>query len=481
MPSDERNSDELGRGVWPGRPGGDKREDLQLASEIQRQVTELAQRRYEPAVRHELLRQLAERRAAGAGGSVIEFDSLKVDVGYDSLLVRGELLISQQSFAQAEPYLASLGLVRAELDHRRLRTEQLATAQLAERVVVLTPQDHGGMPIPMSGRQLADIAKNLRLRGYSAAVTPVCVTAPVTKGQGGPRPAPPPQQLPQLSRSGPKVAIIDTGISQQRSGTVLPGSTLDDLHQFPLGNSPQEIAERDEYLSLDAGHGTFVTGIVQQIAPGAEITVYRAVDSDGIGSDVTVACWMIQAVLDGNQIINLSLGSQTEDDFAPVAMRAALNWIADWERENGREVLIVAAAGNYGDTRPCWPGAFRGVVSVAGLAPDMLPALWSSRGFWVTCSTIGQGLCSTFVDGTESPLITLSPVPPGLPHGAVTFTGNPPWAYWSGTSFAAPQIAGAVANLFPGHQTLRGALQEILSYGWPLPDFGQAVRILDGI
>jgi subtilisin family serine protease len=162
-------------------------------------------------------------------------------------------------------------------------------------------------------------------------------------------------------------------------------------------------------------------------------------------------------------------------------MRAALDWIADWKRETGREVLIVAAAGNYGDTRPCWPGAFRGVVSVAGLAPDMLPAPWSSRGFWVTCSAIGQGLRSTFVDGTESPLITLSPVPPGLPHGAVTFTGNPPWAYWSGTSFAAPQIAGAVANVFPGHQTLRGALQEILSYGWPLPDFGQAVRILDGI
>jgi hypothetical protein len=114
----------------------------------------------------------------------------------------------------------------------------------------------------------------------------------------------------------------------------------------------------------------------------------------------------------------------------------------------------------------------------------MLPALWSSRGFWVTCSTIGQGLCSTFVDGTESPLITLSPVPPGQAHAAVTFTGDPPWAYWSGTSFAAPQITGAVANLYPGPgsgQTLRGALQELLSYGWPLPDFGQAVRILDGI
>jgi hypothetical protein len=69
-----------------------------------------------------------------------------------------------------------------------------------------------------------------------------------------------------------------------------------------------------------------------------------------------------------------------------------------------------------------------------------------------------------------------------MPHGAVTFTGNPPWAVWSGTSFTAPQITGAVASLYPGsHQTLRGALQDVLSYGWALPDFGQAVRILDGI
>src|ERR1051326_1388381 len=354
MPSDERNSAGSGRGVWPMRPGGGKRADLQLATEIQRQVTELAQRRYEPAVRHELLRKLAERRAAGADGSVIEFDRLLVDVGYDSLLVRGELLISQQSFAEAEPYLTSLGLARTELDHRRLRTEEQATALLADRVVVLEPQDRGRMTIPMSGRELADVARNLRLRGYAAAVTPVAMSAPVVKGQGGPRPAAQ-QQMPQLSPSGPKVAIIDTGISPQRSGSVLPGSMLDDLHQFPLGNTPHDIAERNAYLSLDAGHGTFVTGIVQQIAPSAEITVYRALDSDGIGSAVTVASWMIRAVLDGNEIINLSLGCQTENDFPPVAMQAAVDWIGDWERDNGREVLIVAAAGNYGDTRPCWP------------------------------------------------------------------------------------------------------------------------------
>jgi hypothetical protein len=68
-----------------------------------------------------------------------------------------------------------------------------------------------------------------------------------------------------------------------------------------------------------------------------------------------------------------------------------------------------------------------------------------------------------------------------MPPNAVSFHGNPPWAFWSGTSFAAPQITGMVARLYPGSQpTLRSALQEVLSAGRPLPHFGQAVQILPG-
>src|SRR5215472_496063 len=112
MPSDERNPDVPGRGTPSGPPGdADDRAEPRLAAEIQRQVTELAQRRYEPAVRHELLRQLAERRAASSRTPVARFDYLPVHIGYDSVQVRGELLISQQSYAEARPYLTALDLV----------------------------------------------------------------------------------------------------------------------------------------------------------------------------------------------------------------------------------------------------------------------------------------------------------------------------------------------------------------------------------
>src|SRR5215472_19344887 len=123
MPSDEHYSAEPGHSGPPGDNGGDRAEPA-LTAEIQRQVTELAQRRYEPAVRHELLRQLADRRLAASRTPVVRFESLLVDVGYDSLLVSGELLITQRSFAEAQPYLTALGLVRTGLDHRQIGCEE---------------------------------------------------------------------------------------------------------------------------------------------------------------------------------------------------------------------------------------------------------------------------------------------------------------------------------------------------------------------
>lgn len=505
-PSDDRIA-----GGFPGPAERDAWAGLQAA--VQRQVTELAELRYQPAVRHLLLAELQDRRQppepsrqppeleryaqTGAGDPgdgddpVVQFGYLPVQVGFDTLLVTNELLITGLSYDGRHPaderpgrpggtakrYLDALGYLEVELGCRHLENR---VVRLAHR---------GGA----SAVELAEVARNLRARGFSAAVTSVTPTAPV--GKMPPIQSPPPQGTgsggsagggsgtgaPQArinSGAGPagadttQVAVIDTGIWSERLGTVLPGSQIDHLHQFPLG-APRGV--RGEYLDLDAGHGTFVTGIVQQIAPSAGIRVFRAVDSDGIGSELAVACAMIRAVEEGAQIVNLSLGCQSEDDFPPVALHAALDVIRRRERETGREVLVVAAAGNCGDTRPFWPAAFRDVVSVAGLSPDLLPSQWSSHGFWVTCSAIGQGIRSYFVAGRESPLEAAAPV---------EFARHPePWALWSGTSFAAPQITGMLARLHEpgGGRSLRHVLRDLLEAGHPVPGFGQALQILPGL
>jgi hypothetical protein len=474
-------SDQRYRGVpfpddfsgWHSDTPGGTPEDVQWA------VQQLAQLRYEPSVRHELLRLLQERREGGE--DVVQFDYLPTEVGFDTLLVKGELLITTESYfgypgglqwndrgQSAKPYLDALGLQPGRVD----------CAELADKIVRLVPSKH------VDAHVLADIARNLRLRGFSASFNYCTPTAPVHKH---PPLIAPDQPQPAALRAEARpakvarVAIIDTGIANQavdRADGLLDGvprtpDNIDPLSSFPIGGP-------HPYLDFSAGHGTFVAGIVNQVAPYAPIMMYRVMDSDGMASELDVACAMIEAVRDGNQIINLSLGCQTQDDFPPVALEAALAVIAelDARKPDEEKTIIVAAAGNCGDRRPFYPAAFfgagySGVVSVAGLNPNMTPSPWSSRGFWVTCSTVGQGIRSTYVYGRESPLID---------PAETEFFPPDPFAVWSGTSFAAPQITGAIARLYqaPG-VTLRGALNELLQVGVPVPDFGRAVQILRGI
>jgi len=491
MPFDERFRGDPFRGDFPGRRDHEPWDDLEAV--VRRQVIELTQRRFQPAIRHQVLRLIQQRRVLDPGGGtrdriVTEFDVLPVNIGFDTLMARGErgeLLITGQSYDgrhapiggwadnhYAKGYLDALGMTAEDVDCEALRG----------RVVKLTHPD-------LSPQQLADVAKVLRTRGFSAAITNITPAAPVSKPPPGPKESPsvgqfqlvrdqraaaraatPPELAEQRALGRPaRVAIIDTGISKQpRTDGWLQGVDGD---QDPLDLLP--LPTGDGFLDFAAGHGTFVAGIVQQVASDVKIKVYRAADSDGAASEVNVACEMIRAVVEDEfQVLNLSLECQTPDDAPPIAIQAALEIIGEWERHTGKKVLIVAAAGNYGDRRPSWPAAFRRVISVASLAPDMLPSPYSSHGPAITFSTIGEGLRSTYVQGQESPLVNPEPQ---------TFGANA-WAVWTGTSFAAPQITGALAWLYQYEGIgLRKALRRLLAAGRPIPDFGQALKILPGI
>jgi subtilase family protein len=474
MPFDEENPGEPFPGDFPERIDHARRAGLEAA--VQRQVTDLSQRRGDPASRHEILRVLGERRSGDPGGpegQALEhtdgsvptrFSYLPLDDGFDTLLVHGELLIT------AESYHASPGGAggpsssdRAYLDSLQMTASEVDCEELHGRVLRLTRAG-------MGPEELADVAVNLRARGFNAALSNITPTAPITKGIGGPAPASGPGTGPGEPGEAAlvKVAIIDTGICRERTDEWLEAiprnGNIDPLDVFPPPSG-------DGFLDLDAGHGTFVAGIVQQVAPNADIRVYRAVDSDGVASEVAVACAMIHAVRNGAQILNLSLACQAQDDIPPLALKAALDVIEEIERAENREVVIVAAAGNYGDTRPAWPAAFRRVVSVAALTADLRPAPWSSRGFWVSCAAVGQGVTSTYVEGRESPLLDRNPA---------SF-GPDPWGVWSGTSFTTPQIAGALARVAGGGIPLGEAVRRLLGAGRPVPGFGQALKILPGV
>ena len=274
------------------------------------------------------------------------------------------------------------------------------------------------------------------------------------------------------------VAVIDTGISaDSRTDGWLTGipetpANIDPLDVFPVTVQNGQVVRGDGLLDLAAGHGSFVTGVVEQVAPAATIRVYRAVDTQGAGSAYGVANAMVQAARDGADILHLSLGLMTVDNEPPVAFITAVDTI----RSERSGVVIVASAGNMGLDVKMYPAAMDGVIGVAALNPDVRNpsrAPWSNYGDWVDCCAVGVGITSTFVEGYE----------PHTENGQVVteYFGNNSWAYWSGTSFSAPQISGAVAQLCQLNDVDPPvALDQLLNGRITLPGCGYVVPILPG-
>jgi subtilisin family serine protease len=272
------------------------------------------------------------------------------------------------------------------------------------------------------------------------------------------------------------VAVIDTGINNHRrtdgwlTGIPEIPANIDRLDVFPVTVQNGQVVRGDGLLDLAAGHGTFVTGVVEQVAPAATIRVYRAVDTQGMGTAYDVANAMVQAARDGADILHMSLGLMTIDDQPPVALTAAVDTV----QHVRPGVVIVASAGNMGLDVKMYPAAMDGVIGVAALNPDGLTrATWSNYGDWVDCSSVGVGITSTFVEGYE----------PHTENGQVVteYFGRNSWALWSGTSFSAPQIAGAVAQLCQLNDIDPPVALSQLFNGRPnLPGRGFVVPILPG-
>lgn len=329
------------------------------------------------------------------------------------------------------------------------------------------------------GPELYAIAQNLRLNNVPASVDHVVPLNVVLKIKGAIHAAaerftfPPPWAEPGNPVT---VAVIDTGIeaSGRTDGWLSNWETPE--NEDPLDVFPKAPAKPDHLLDFAAGHGTFVAGIIQQVSPTTIVNIYRAIDSDGIGSEVEVAKAMIRAARDGAAVINLSLGTNTLDGRPPLALSVALEILQD----EYPQVVVVAAAGNSGTDLQAWPAAFKHVVAVAALDTDRRPAPWSNRGQWIDFSTIGEGIVSTFVPGRQ----------PDDPSGnrGDDFGPETPWGVGTGTSFAAPQISGAIARLMQRAMTGTGqpitgaweAVAHLREIGIFRPDFGYSVKLLPG-
>ena len=220
----------------------------------------------------------------------------------------------------------------------------------------------------------------------------------------------------------PQIAVLDTGVWKAwQTQSALKDVVMPDADDIDLLD-----VDGDGVLDAEAGHGTFICGLVAQVAPALRIDPGRVLDPTGIGTDFSIALELLQTKA---PVINLSLGGYTEDDLAPPALEAVLEHF--WP-----DRVVVAAAGNNASSRPFWPAAFKHVVAVGALdttdPDDTKVADFSNYGSWVDVWAPGVDLAQH-----------VRPGPLADPDEDVTFDQ---WAAWSGTSFAAPLVAAEVAR-----------------------------------
>ena len=202
-----------------------------------------------------------------------------------------------------------------------------------------------------------------------------------------------------------QVAIVDTGI--------------DVKHPDLVGNlkgGVSTVAYTRKYND-DNGHGTHVAGIaaaidntIGVIGVGPKIDLYAVKVLDGRGSGYLsdVIEGLDWAVANGMQVVNMSLGTGSNIQSFHDAVIAAKN----------AGVVVIAAAGNSGGS-VIYPAAYSEAIAVSATDQNNVIASWSSRGPEIDLAAPGVSIYSTY-KGTG-------------------------YATLSGTSMAAPHVAGSAA------------------------------------
>lgn len=309
------------------------------------------------------------------------------------------------------------------------------------------------------------ISTRLSPEGADALAAPVHMFRGEPNYQGGPGgvPAPvataPPTPAGATSSRATTVAVLDTGLTATH-----PWFPKDSWDAVDVDVDDRLDSDNDYELDAQAGHGTFIAGIVRQHAPGARLMVGRVLGSDGVCDEVELL-QALQALRDRSRarrkrigVLNLSLGAYTWNDRPPALLSRAIERL-------GAETVVVAAAGNNSSDRVFWPAAFLSVVAVGALAADGRErATFSNHGAWVNAWAPGDQVASSFVmfDGPADEA-------PGADIDRDCFAG---YASWSGTSFATPRVGAALAHRAQQERSSTRAVLPSVLADFSMPDGG---------
>ncbi len=203
------------------------------------------------------------------------------------------------------------------------------------------------------------------------------------------------------------IAVIDSGICSSHPD--LQGRIA----------SGYDFVDDDTDPSDTFGHGCGVAGVIAAnnnngigiagASPNVQIMPLRVLDSNGLGNYADISSAIVHATDNGANIINLSLAGTNNSQVMADAIAYAVS----------RGVQVVASAGNQGSDGIFYPAAYPSVIGVGSIDPDMNHSSFSNYGANVDVWAPGRDILTTTINGD--------------------------YEFMSGTSFAAPLVAGIIA------------------------------------
>jgi cell wall-associated protease len=217
------------------------------------------------------------------------------------------------------------------------------------------------------------------------------------------------------------VAVIDDGVNVNH--VELQKNIVD----------PYDVLSRASQFSVPSDHGTHIAGIIvgemdnpnggTGIAPMVRVMPINVFNGEeAYTSDIITA--IEYAISHGADIINLSLGMYEYS--------LALNEAIQNAYQAG--LIIVAAAGNEKTGLPSYPAAYENVVSVSSIDESNIPSSFSNYGQTIDIAAPGSFIYSSLWTG---------------------------YGYMSGTSMAAPMVAGVAALVWSKYPDLNN--QQIIN------------------
>ncbi len=241
------------------------------------------------------------------------------------------------------------------------------------------------------------------------------------------------------------VAVIDTGVDRNHedlrnniwtnANEIADNGIDDDGNGYVDDNYGWNFSGNNNNTLDGNGHGTHVSGTiagennnygVTGIAYNAKIMPVKVLNDSGSGSYNSIAQGVRYAVDNGADVINLSLGGK----YSNRTLESAIDYASS------KGVIVVMAAGNDGESSPDYPAryAYKSGIAVGAVDRNNNIADFSDRSGTSEISYV-----------TAPGVRVYSTVP------------NNQYAVYSGTSMAAPHVAGVVALMLSANPNLTDA------------------------